>query len=122
MSRRFGFRLTGLAYVSVRFHYAMNISERLQRLDTLIVENTKPPVTAILRNELSLCLEEAEAHSQRGDKQDKTLANQVKTIERLMKENADVVAENNKLKDKSSSEHTGTFGGEPRVNFRQRGI
>jgi hypothetical protein len=68
----------------------MNLIERLQRLDALIIEHTKPPVTPILRNQLALCTEEAEAHAERGDKQDHTLATQIETIERLMKENADL--------------------------------
>jgi len=68
----------------------MTIIEHLQRLDALIVENTKPPVTAMLRNQLALAIEQCEAYQAAADKQDQTLAAQIKTIERLMKANEDL--------------------------------
>ena len=70
----------------------MNIIEHLQRLDALIVNHTRPPVTAILRNQLALCTEHVEAYQASSDKQDHTLATQIETIERLMKENANLIA------------------------------
>lgn len=66
----------------------MNIIEHLQRLDALIIEHTKPPVTPILRRELAFAIEQCEAYQAASDKQDQTLSAQVETIERLMKENA----------------------------------
>lgn len=61
----------------------MNIIEHLQRLDALIVEHTKPPVTAMLRRELSFAIEQGEAYQAASDKQDKTLAKQAETISAL---------------------------------------
>jgi hypothetical protein len=69
----------------------MNILTHLQKLDDLIIEHTKPPVTAILRSKLAFCIEQADAHSSAVERQEKTLSTQVKTIERLMKENAEMV-------------------------------
>lgn len=40
----------------------MNIMDRIQHLDTLIIEQTKPPVTAQLRNQLALVAQEMEAY------------------------------------------------------------
>ncbi len=71
----------------------MNIVPQLQDLKNLIIEHTKPPVTAILLNKLSLATEQAEAHSDSVIKQDATLAKQIETIERLMKENQELIAE-----------------------------
>ena len=71
----------------------MNIIEHLTRLDALIIEHTNPPITAKLRHELSFIIEQCEAYQAASGKQDQTLSNQVKTIERLMKENEALVAE-----------------------------
>lgn len=71
----------------------MTIITHLQELDNLIVESTKPPVTAKLRNKLALIIEQAEAYQASSDKQDETLAAQAQTIERLITENQKLVAE-----------------------------
>lgn len=71
----------------------MNILTHLQEIDDLIVEHTKPPITPILRNKLAFAIEQAEAHSSAVEKQERTLAKQVKTIERLMKENEELKLE-----------------------------
>ncbi len=70
----------------------MKITEHLQKLDMLIVEHTKPPVTSLLRNQLSLITEQFEAYQVASDKQDHTLATQIETIERLLKENQELNA------------------------------
>jgi hypothetical protein len=70
----------------------MNIIEHLQRLDTLIVEHTKPPVTAILRRELSFAIEQGEAYQAASDKQDETLAKQAEAIAALQKQNQALVS------------------------------
>jgi hypothetical protein len=67
----------------------MNILTQLLELDNLIIEHTKPPVTAILRSKLAFALEQADAHSDAVARQDETLSRQIETIERLIKENAD---------------------------------
>src|SRR2546425_9331925 len=64
----------------------MNLIANLQKLDDLIVEHTRPPVTAMLRRQLSFAIEEAEAYQASSDKQDHTLATQIETIDRLVKE------------------------------------
>jgi hypothetical protein len=69
----------------------MNILSHLQELDDLIIEHTKPPVTPILRSKLAFCIEQADAHSSAVERQEKTLATQIETIERLMKQNEDAV-------------------------------
>jgi hypothetical protein len=61
----------------------MNIILYLQELDDLILQHTKPPVTALLRNKLSLAMEQAEAHSAAVAKQEKTLARQLESYEQL---------------------------------------
>ena len=71
----------------------MNIVNLLQELDNLIIEHTKPPITTKLRNKLSLALEQAEAHSEAVIKQDRTLATQIETIDRLMKKNQELNAD-----------------------------
>ena len=70
----------------------MNILTHLQELDKLIIEHTQPKVTAILRDKLSFALEQAEAHSDAVAKQEKTLATQMETIDRLLKENQQLIA------------------------------
>jgi len=75
----------------------MNILTHLQELDNLIVERTKPPVTAVLRNKLSLAVEQAEAHSSAVERQEQTLARQIEAMAQLQKENQHLVAENQKL-------------------------
>ena len=77
----------------------MNILSHLQKLNDLIIEHTKPPVTAKLRNKLSLAIEQAEAHSAAVDRQEQTLATQIETIERLEKEKQALLAENAQMKD-----------------------
>ena len=64
----------------------MNILTHLQELDDLIAESTKPPITPVLRNKLAFCIEQAQAHSAAVERQEHTLATQIKTIERLEKE------------------------------------
>ena len=76
----------------------MNIIQHLQTLDDLIGKNTQPPVTAILRNRLSLTIEQCEAYQASSDKQDQTLATQVETIERITREKQQVDAELASLK------------------------
>lgn len=71
----------------------MNIVTHLQELDNLIIEHTKPPVTAMLRNKVAFCLEQAQARAADVERQEQTLAKQIETIERLVKENKDHVAE-----------------------------
>ena len=70
----------------------MNMIESLQRLDESILEHTKPPVAAILRNQLSLIREQCEAYQAASDKQDNTLAKQIETIEKLQGEIAALTA------------------------------
>jgi cell division protein FtsB len=89
----------------------MNIVEHLQRLDTLIIEHTKPPVTAILRHELSLATEQGEAYQASSDKQDQTLAAQAQKIDQLMKENQDLIAANAQLQ--APHRRVGLVGGLP---------
>jgi hypothetical protein len=69
----------------------MTIIDDLQKLDALIIEHTRPPVTPILRRQLQIITEQAEAYQAASDKQDHTLATQIETIERLMKENANLI-------------------------------
>lgn len=71
----------------------------LQKLDALIVEHTHPPVTSILRHQLSLVTEQAEAYQESSDKQDNTLSEQIKTINRLMEENTALKNEATKRND-----------------------
>ena len=71
----------------------MNILTHLQELDDLIVEHTKPPVTPILRNKLAFCIEQAQAHAAAVERQEKTLATQIETIERQRKSEAALNAE-----------------------------
>jgi hypothetical protein len=71
----------------------MNILPQLEALKKFIIENTKPPLTTDLLNKLSFITEQAEAHSDDVDRQDSTIAAQIKEIERLMKENAKFVNE-----------------------------
>lgn len=70
----------------------MTTIDQLQKLDALIVQHTQPPVTSVLRNQLSLTIEQCEAYQAASDKQDQTLAAQLETIERLMKENLELNA------------------------------
>ncbi len=70
----------------------MSILDLFQKLDDLIVEHTQPPAQSILRNQLALTREQIEAYQAASDKQDQTLAAQIQTIERLMKENEALVA------------------------------
>jgi hypothetical protein len=76
----------------------MNILNHLQELDNLIIKHTQPPVTAMLRNKLSFALEQVEAHSDAVAKQNKTLSAQAETIDRLMKENAALIAKDTQSK------------------------
>ena len=62
-----------------------------------MIEHTEPPVTAMLRNKLSLAMEQAEAHSDAVAKQEQTLARQIESYERLQKANANLVAQNKAL-------------------------
>jgi hypothetical protein len=80
----------------------MNIVAHLQELDDMIVEHTKPPVTTMLRNKVAFCIEQAQARAADVDRQEQTLARQIETIDRLMKENKDAITENTQLKDTSS--------------------
>jgi DNA-binding MarR family transcriptional regulator len=70
----------------------MSILDQFQKLDDLIVKHTQPPVRTILRNQLALTREQVEAYQAASDKQDQTLAAQMQTIERLMKEKEALVA------------------------------
>ena len=61
----------------------MNILAHLQELDNLVVEHTKPPVTALLRNKLAFCIEQAQARASDVERQEQTLSRQIETIDRL---------------------------------------
>jgi hypothetical protein len=92
----------------------MNIVEHLQALDKLIIEQTKPPVTAMLRNKLWFPLQQAEAHADAVAKQDETLARHIQTFERLTEENKKLKDENKNLIEKmaarDSEDKQGCFG------------
>lgn len=79
----------------------MNIVTQLQELDALIIEHTRPPVTAILRNKLSMAIEQAEAHTDAVARQDQTLSRQAEEIQRLMLENKNLVATVSELQAKN---------------------
>ena len=66
----------------------MNILPHLQELDDLVIEHTKPPLTAMLRNKLAFCIEQAAAHFDAVERQSQTLNTQMETIARLMMEKA----------------------------------
>jgi hypothetical protein len=70
----------------------MNIVTQLQELDALIIENTTSPVTAKLRNKLSIAIEQAEAHADAVSRQDNTLSRQAQAIADLQEENKKLVA------------------------------
>jgi len=59
----------------------------LQKLDDLIVEHTKPPVTAMLRQHVHFAIEQAEAEAAHSQKQDKLCKEQSETITKLEKQN-----------------------------------
>ena len=63
----------------------MSITAQFQKLDDLIIEHTRPPVTAILRNRLAVVREQVEAYQDTSDKQDKVLAKQAETITELQR-------------------------------------
>lgn len=67
--------------------------DQFQKLDDLIIEHTQPPVLAMLRNQLALTRGQVESYQAASDKQDETLATQVETIDRLMKEKEAIDAE-----------------------------
>ncbi len=71
----------------------MNIVTHLQELDNLIIEHTKPPVTAMLRNKVAFCIEQAQARAADVERQEQTLSQQIETIERLSKSEAALKAE-----------------------------
>src|SRR2546430_1744245 len=95
----------------------MNILRELQELDDLIIEHTKPPITAILRNKLAFCIEQATAHVGAVDRQSLTLSTQVETIERLVEENKAVVSQNAALIKKYVTPYSET----PPIIFKQYG-
>ena len=64
----------------------MSMIAQFQKLDDLIGENTRPPVTAILRNQLALMREQVEAYHASSEKQDETLAKQIQNTEALASE------------------------------------
>jgi hypothetical protein len=76
----------------------MNIVTHLQELDDLIIEHTKPPVTAMLRNKVAFCIEQAQARAADVERQEQTLARQIETIQTLRDAKAQVDAELAKLK------------------------
>ena len=76
----------------------MDILDQLQILDDLIIEHTKPPITAILRNKLHTTREQAEAYASTAEELDK-----------LKVQNATLIAENTKLKAPAS----GRWGSKP---------
>jgi hypothetical protein len=61
----------------------MSILDQFQRLDDLIIEHTKPPITAMLRGQLALTREQIEAYQASSDRQDETLAKQAELIATL---------------------------------------
>jgi hypothetical protein len=61
----------------------MKYIEYLQNLDDLIGKNTKPPATAMLRNQLHFALEQAEAESAQAENKDKLCKEQAATIAKL---------------------------------------
>ncbi len=71
----------------------MSIIEHFQKLDDLIIEHTKPPVTSVLRHQLTLTQEQIEAYQASSNKQAETLTTQIKTIERLMIENETLISQ-----------------------------
>ena len=79
----------------------MNIIEHLQRLDALIIEHTEPPVTSMLRRELSFATEQCEAYQASSDKQDQTLARQAQTITALQEENNQLITAITEAKSKN---------------------
>ena len=60
----------------------MNILTQIQALKKLVLENTKPPLTADLLNKLAFIEEQAEADTE-------SASRQLETIDRLMKEDAE---------------------------------
>src|SRR5262245_46087810 len=66
----------------------MNITKELQDLDNLIVEHTKPPVTAILRNKLHPLREQMEAYIDAKEKESSQHAQLAKAHESLKAEHA----------------------------------
>src|ERR1051326_8887547 len=70
------------------FH--MNVLTSLQELDKFIIENTRPPLTAELRNKLSFALDQAQAHANDVEKQHRTLSAQLELIDCLTKENEEL--------------------------------
>ncbi|MCP5528523.1 MAG: hypothetical protein H7A47_17165 [Verrucomicrobiales bacterium] len=93
----------------------MNIVTHLQELDDLIIEHTKPPVTPMLRNKVAFCIEQAQARAADVERQEQTLTKQIETIERLMKENQDIVSQKQALEleiaRRDSDDATGFSGG-----------
>ncbi len=69
----------------------MGMLDQFQKLDELIVENTRPPIRTMLRNQLALTREQVEAYQAASDKQDHTLSRQAKTIAALQKTNQELV-------------------------------
>ena len=80
----------------------MNILNELLEMDRLIVDKTQPPLTAQLRNKLSVCVEQAEARSKDVEKQQVTLATQMETIERLQNEVKDLTTTLSDLTEKAA--------------------
>jgi hypothetical protein len=72
------------------------ITARLTRMDELIIENTKPPVTAQLRNQVWLIIQDMEAMAQSLDR----IESNVKGIQKDFSEYADLKAQLAALKEK----------------------
>jgi hypothetical protein len=66
----------------------MKIIEHLNRLDSLIVENTAPPATSKLRNYLSAIIEQAETEGDLPDAVARKDAEHAQTVAALQAENA----------------------------------
>jgi len=61
----------------------MSMADQFQKLDDLIMEDTRTPVLTILRNQLALTRQQVEAYQASSDRQDQTLAAQAETIAAL---------------------------------------
>ena len=65
---------------------------QFDKLDDLIIEHTKPPVTSMLRNQLAATREQIEAYQAASDKQVQTVEAQAEMITHLQEHNAKLEA------------------------------
>jgi hypothetical protein len=71
------------AEIKNNFNKIMNITMELQRLDDLIIEHTRPPVTTILRNKLHPLREQLEAYVSEKEHAVEIHAQRAKKVEEL---------------------------------------